>query len=51
MIRGITVGQAILAMIIGCLVIAVALVVIGSCGHKYGIPYTVQLEAASAPPA
>ena len=37
--------QAILAMVIGCLVIAVALVVIGNCGHKYGIPYTVQLRS------
>ncbi|MFR5583442.1 MAG: cytosine permease [[Clostridium] scindens] len=34
-----TVGQAILAMVIGCLVIAIALVVIGNCGHKYGIPW------------
>lgn len=41
-----TVPQAILAMIIGCLVIAVALVVIGNCGHKYGIPFTVQLRSS-----
>ncbi len=41
-----TVTQAILAMIIGCLVIAVALVLIGNCGHKYGIPYTVQLRSS-----
>ena len=41
-----TVGQAILAMVIGCLVIAIALVVIGNCGHKYGIPYTIQLRSS-----
>lgn len=38
--------QAIVAMIIGCLVIAVALVLIGNCGHKYGIPYTIQLRSS-----
>ncbi|MEY8338068.1 NCS1 family transporter [Lachnospiraceae bacterium 62-35] len=38
--------QAILAMVIGCLVIAVALVLIGNCGHKYGIPYTIQLRSS-----
>ena len=41
-----TVGQAVLAMVIGCLVIAIALVIIGNCGHKYGIPYTVQLRSS-----
>lgn len=41
-----TVTQAIIAMAIGCLVIAVALVLIGNCGHKYGIPYTVQLRSS-----
>ena len=41
-----TVGQAILAMTIGCLVIAIALAVIGNCGHKYGIPFTVQLRSS-----
>lgn len=41
-----TITQAIVAMIIGCLVIAVALVLIGNCGHKYGIPYTVQLRSS-----
>lgn len=41
-----TIPQAILAMIIGCLVISVALVLIGNCGHKYGIPYTVQLRSS-----
>ena len=30
--------QAIMAMVIGCLVIAIALVLVGNCGHKYGIP-------------
>lgn len=46
LIGALTVGQAILAMTIGCLVIAIALVVIGNCGHKYGIPYTVQLRSS-----
>lgn len=41
-----TVPQAILSMVIGCLVISVALVLIGNCGHKYGIPYTVQLRSS-----
>lgn len=41
-----TVQQAILAMVIGCLVIAAALVVIGECGHKYGIPFTIQLRSS-----
>ncbi|RGY98529.1 NCS1 family transporter [Clostridium sp. AM58-1XD] len=38
--------QAILAMVIGCVVIAIALVLIGNCGHKYGIPYTIQLRSS-----
>jgi NCS1 family nucleobase:cation symporter-1 len=38
--------QAILAMAIGCLVIAIALVLVGNCGHKYGIPYTIQLRSS-----
>src|SRR5699024_1974726 len=46
LIGALTVTQAILAMVIGCLVIAVALVVIGQCGHKYGIPFTVQLRSS-----
>lgn len=41
-----TVTQAVIAMMIGCLVIAVALVLIGNCGHKYGIPYTIQLRSS-----
>lgn len=41
-----TMPQAILAMVIGCVVIAVALVIIGNCGHRYGIPYTVQLRSS-----
>lgn len=41
-----TVQQAIIAMVIGCLVIATALVVIGECGHKYGIPFTIQLRSS-----
>jgi NCS1 family nucleobase:cation symporter-1 len=38
--------QAILAMAIGCSVIAIALVLSGSAGHKYGIPFTVQARSA-----
>jgi len=41
-----TVTQAILAMLIGCVVIAVALVLIGNCGHKYGMPYSIQLRSS-----
>ena len=41
-----TITQAIIAMAIGCLVIAIALVLIGNCGHKYGIPYTIQLRSS-----
>ena len=41
-----TVTQAIIAMCIGCLVIAVALVIIGCCGHKYGIGFSVQLRSS-----
>ena len=46
LIGALTVPQAILAMTIGCLVIAIALAVIGNCGHKYGIPFTVQLRSS-----
>ena len=46
LIGALTVTQAILAMVIGCLVIAIALVIIGQCGHKYGIPFTVQLRSS-----
>ncbi|HAE92550.1 MAG TPA: transporter [Tissierella sp.] len=38
--------QAIVAMAIGCSVIAIALVLSGSAGHKYGIPFTVQARSA-----
>ena len=38
--------QAITAMVVGCLVIAIALVLVGNCGHKYGIPYTIQLRSS-----
>lgn len=41
-----TVTQAILAMTIGCLVIAVGLVLIGNCGHRYGVPFTIQLRSS-----
>ncbi len=39
LIGALTVTQAILAMVIGCLVI-------GDCGHTYGIPFTVQLRSS-----
>lgn len=41
-----TVPQAIIAMSIGCLVIAVALAIISEAGHVYGIPFTVQLRSS-----
>jgi len=41
-----TIPQAIIAMTIGCLVIAVALALIGKCGHEYGIPFIVQLRSS-----
>lgn len=41
-----TVTQAIIAMTIGCVVIAIALALIGMAGHKYGIPFTVQLRSS-----
>jgi len=46
LIGALTVAQAIIAMCIGCLVIAIALVLIGKCGHKYGVPFTVQLRSS-----
>lgn len=46
LIGELTVVQAVLAMAIGCLVIAVALAIIGECGHVYGIPFTVQLRSS-----
>ena len=46
LIGTLTVAQAIIAMCIGCLVIAVALAIIGECGHEYGIPFTVQLRSS-----
>lgn len=39
-----TVPQAVIAMSIGCLVIAIALVLVGNFGHKYGVPFVVQLR-------
>lgn len=36
-----TFTQVIIAMTIGCVVIAVALALVGKAGHKYGIPFTV----------
>ena len=46
LIGELTVLQAVIAMTIGCLVIAVALAIIGECGHTYGIPFTVQLRSS-----
>lgn len=46
LIGTLTVLQAVLAMTIGCLVIAIALAIIGNCGHKYGIPFTIQLRSS-----
>ena len=46
LIGTLTVLQAILAMAIGCLVIAIGLAVIGKAGHKYGIPYVVQIRSS-----
>ena len=46
LIGELTVVQAVIAMTIGCLVIAVALAMIGECGHTYGIPFTVQLRSS-----
>lgn len=46
LIGTLTVMQAIIAMCIGCLVIAVALAIVGECGHEYGIPFTVQLRSS-----
>ncbi len=46
LIGTLTITQAIIAMAIGCLVIAIALVIIGNCGHKYGIPYSIQLRSS-----
>ena len=44
LIGALTVTQAIIAMAIGCLVIAIALVLVGNCGHKYGIPYSIWIS-------
>lgn len=38
--------QAILAMIIGCVVIAIGLVLIGRAGHTYGIPFSIQMRSS-----
>ena len=46
LIGELTVVQAVIAMTIGCLVIAIALAIIGECGHTYGIPFTVQLRSS-----
>ena len=41
-----TLPQAIAAIFVGCLVIAIALTIVGACGNKYGIPFTVQLRSS-----
>ena len=46
LIGTVTVLPAILAMAIGCLVIAIGLTVIGQAGDKYGIPYVVQIRSS-----
>ena len=46
LIGTLTVFQAILAMTIGCLVIAVALVIDGNCGRKYGVGFSVQMRSS-----
>lgn len=46
LIGTLTVAQAVIAMCIGCLVIAIALVLIGNCGHKYGIGFSVQMRSS-----
>ncbi|TCP96202.1 NCS1 family nucleobase:cation symporter-1 [Cricetibacter osteomyelitidis] len=46
LIGTLTISQAIIAMSIGCLVIAIGLVLIGNAGHKYGIPFTIQLRTS-----
>jgi len=38
--------QAIIAMALGCTVIAIALTLCGKAGHKYGIPYAIQARSA-----
>jgi len=45
LIGTLTVFQAILAMCIGCVVIAVALAAIGKCGQKYGIGFSCQMRS------
>lgn len=38
--------QAFMAMVVGCLIIAVGLMINGAAGHKYGIPFVVQLRSS-----
>lgn len=38
--------QAVVAMAIGCSVIALGLVINGRAGHKYGIPFTIQARTS-----
>lgn len=46
LIGQLTIGQSILAMAIGCVVIAVAMAINGLAGHKYGIPFTIHLRSS-----
>ncbi|MCQ2508692.1 MAG: NCS1 family transporter, partial [Dorea sp.] len=46
LIGTLTVPQAIIAMTIGCLVIAIALAIIGKAGQKYGIGFSVQMRSS-----
>ena len=46
LIGELTVPQAIIAMAIGCLVIAIALAIIGKCGQKYGVGFSVQMRSS-----
>ncbi len=46
LIGTLTVPQAIIAMAIGCLVIAIALTIIGKCGQKYGVGFSVQMRSS-----
>lgn len=46
LIGQLTIAQSILAMVIGCVVIAVAMAINGIAGHKYGIPFTIHLRSS-----
>lgn len=46
LIGQLTITQSILAMVIGCVVIAVAMAINGIAGHKYGVPFTIHLRSS-----